>query len=181
MTTDQALVSRVLRGDVSAFRHLIKQNERLVSFMVGKLVKNAEEHEEVCQDVFVKVHEKLSDFNFESKLSTWIATIAYRHAINTVRKGKHEIQTLSEEHAESHFVEREDPESILSDDDMDRYVLTLIDQLPANFKIVLTLYHLEGKHYDEISTITGMPEGTVKSYLFRARAILKEKVKKYLQ
>jgi RNA polymerase sigma-70 factor (ECF subfamily) len=181
MMTDQALVSRVLGGDVTAFKKLIKQHERLVSFMVGKLVKNTEDHEEVCQDVFVRVYEKLGDFNFESKLSTWIATIAYRYAINAVRKGRHEMQTLAEETAGYYFVDREDPESILSDDDMDKYVLSLIDQMTPQYKIVLTLYHVEGKHYDEISTITGMPEGTVKSYLFRARALLKDKVKTYLQ
>jgi RNA polymerase sigma factor (sigma-70 family) len=180
MMTDQALVSRVLEGDVSAFKSLVKQHERLVSFMVGKLVKNAEEHEEVCQDVFVKVYEKLNDFNFDSKLSTWIATIAYRHAINAVRKKGHEMMTLSDDASGDHFVERNDPESILSEQDMDRYIFGLIEKLPPQYKIVLTLYHVEGMHYDEISTITGMPPGTVKSYLFRARTLLKEKVKGYL-
>jgi RNA polymerase sigma-70 factor (ECF subfamily) len=55
-----------------------------------------------------------------------------------------------------------------------------VDQLPAQYKIVLTLYHVDGFSYPEIGEATGMPEGTVKSYLFRARAILKEKVKQYL-
>jgi RNA polymerase sigma-70 factor (ECF subfamily) len=180
MMTDQLLVSRILEGDMAAFKRLIRQHERLVSFMVGKLVKNAEEHEEVCQDVFVRVYEKLGDFNFESKLSTWIATIAYRHAVNAIRKGSHEMLTLSEDASGSHFVDQDDPESIVSDHDMDAYIMKLIEQLPPHYKIVLTLYHVEGMHYDEISKITGMPAGTVKSYLFRARTLLKEKVKKYL-
>jgi RNA polymerase sigma factor (sigma-70 family) len=177
---DQALISRVLEGDVGAFKRLIKQHERLVSFMVAKLVTNAEEHEEICQDVFVKVHEKLSDFNFESKLSTWIATIAYRHAINAVRKGKQLMVTLPETPSDHYFIDHDNPESILADQDMEKFVLSLIDKLPTQYKIVLTLYHVEGMHYDEIASITAMPEGTVKSYLFRARTLLKERIKGYL-
>ena len=55
-------------------------------------------------------------------------------------------------------------------------MLKLADQLPAQYKIVLTLFHLDGMSYPEIGEITGMPEGTVKNYLFRARNLLKEKV-----
>ena len=78
MIEDRALVSKVLNGDMNAFRLLIRQHERLVAHMVSKVVKSAEEREEVCQDVFLRVYEKLNEFNFQSRLSTWIATIAYR-------------------------------------------------------------------------------------------------------
>ena len=88
MTDDRALISRTLRGDMQAFTLLIRQHERLVAHMISRLVKNDEEREELCQDVFLKVYEKLSEFNFQSRLSTWIATIAYRHAINHMRKKK---------------------------------------------------------------------------------------------
>src|SRR4051812_28786223 len=86
MTDDKALVSRVLSGDMTAFRALIKKHERLVSHMVGRLVKQEEDREELCQDVFMKVYDKLGEFAFQSQLSTWIATIAYRHGINHLRK-----------------------------------------------------------------------------------------------
>jgi RNA polymerase sigma-70 factor (ECF subfamily) len=75
------------------------------------------------------------------------------------------------------FIDVNTPEKILCDDDMDSYVLALVEQLPAQYKIVINLYHVEGMQYEEIGTITGMPSGTVKSYLFRARTLLKEKVK----
>jgi RNA polymerase sigma factor (sigma-70 family) len=180
MMTDQVLVSRVLEGDGSAFKKLIQQHQRLVSFMVGKLVRNMEEHEEICQDVFIKVYEKLGDFNFESKLSTWIGTIAYRHAINSVRKSKQIMVSLPEEAASPHFADHNSPESIVSDQDTERLIGDLIERLPPQYRIVITLYHVEGMHYDEIANITGMPEGTVKNYLFRARTLLKEKLKIYL-
>ena len=179
MTDDKTLVSRVLQGDMQAFRLLIGQHERLVAHMIGRLVKNNEEREELCQDVFLKVYEKLSDFSFQSKLSTWVATIAYRHAINWMRKRKMPMTDLTEEdHFKPAFVEEENPESLLSDQDMNGFVMTLVDALPPQYKTILTLYHVDAMSYDEIGEVTGLPDGTVKSYLFRARNLLKEKVKK---
>jgi len=181
MIDDRVLVSRVLNGDMHAFRLLIKQHERLVAHMIGRLVKNNEECEELCQDVFLKVYEKLGEFNFQSRLSTWIATIAYRHAINQIRRRKMHLGDISDEEIFStNFVEEESPESLLAERDLNNVVLKLVDQLPAHYRAVLTLYHVDGMSYPEIVRVTGMPEGTVKNYLFRARTLLKDKVKKYL-
>jgi RNA polymerase sigma-70 factor (ECF subfamily) len=181
MTNDQVLVSKVLSGDTQAFRLLIKQHERLVSHMIGRVIKNEGEREELCQDVFLRVYDKVSEFTFQSKLSTWIATIAYRHAINHLRKRKLAFDDLpDEENFNNRFVELENPETLASDQDMNEFVMKLIDQLPPQYKLVLTMYHVDSMNYQEIGEITGMPEGTVKNYLFRARFMLKEKVKKYI-
>ncbi|MEX2230821.1 MAG: sigma-70 family RNA polymerase sigma factor [Cyclobacteriaceae bacterium] len=181
MTDDRTLVSRVLTGDTQAFMLLIKQHERLVAHMVGRLIKSDEDREELCQDVFLRVHEKLGEFTFQSKLSTWIATISYRYAINHLRKQKMLYSDIPEEEAfTKKFIEVSNPETIVEDRDMDDFVLKLVEELPPQYKAVLTLYHLEGMSYPEIGEVTKMPEGTVKNYLFRARNLLKEKVKMYL-
>lgn len=181
MTDDRTLVARVLSGDTQGFMLLIRQHERLVAHMIGRLVKNEEDREEICQDVFLKVYNKLSEFTFQSKLSTWIATIAYRYAINHLRKQKMFFSDIPEEERfAGNFIEAENPETVTEEKDMDAFILKLVDRLPAQYKIVLTLYHLDGMTYPEISKVTGMPEGTVKSYLFRARNLMKEKVKQYL-
>lgn len=181
MTDDQALVARVMRGEEPAFRLLIRQNERLVVHMVGRLVKRDEEREEVCQDVFLKVYEKLPEFGFQSKLSTWIATIAYRLAINHLRKQKMVYEEFPEDEKwTERFVEMTGPGDILESKDEDEYIQKLIDQLPVQYKAVLTMYHLDGMNYSEIGEALEMPEGTVKNYLFRGRSLLKEKVLKYL-
>jgi RNA polymerase sigma-70 factor (ECF subfamily) len=181
MMDDKALVSGVINGDTKAFRLLVRQHERLVAHMIGRLVKNDEEREELCQDVFLRVYEKIGEFNFQSRLSTWIATIAYRHAINAMRKRRVELTDIPEEESfTAYFIEKENPETLVGDQDMDSLVMTLIELLPLQYKIVLTLYHLDGMSYPEICEVTGMPDGTVKNYLFRARYLLKEKVKQYL-
>lgn len=180
MTEDKALISKITDGDMEAFRRLIKQHERLVAHMVGRVVKNEEDREELCQDVFLKVFDKLKTFHFESKLSTWIATIAYRQAINHIRKKRHLTQEIKEEAGfKEQFVSVENLEEDLAEKDMEERVMIYIDQLPIHYRTVLTLYHVDGMNYSEISEITNMPEGTVKNYLFRARNLLKEKVKLY--
>jgi RNA polymerase sigma-70 factor (ECF subfamily) len=177
MVDDRVLVSRVLDGDMQAFRALIKKHERLVTHMVGRIVKQEEDREELCQDVFVRVYEKLGDFNFQSQLSTWIATIAYRHAINHLRKKK----ILLSELAEGEDVAADSVSDEIAGHDMEVHLMKLIETLPVQYKTVLTLYHLEQKNYAEIGEITGMPEGTVKNYLFRARQILREKAAKFYE
>ncbi|HEX6893559.1 MAG TPA: sigma-70 family RNA polymerase sigma factor [Chryseolinea sp.] len=181
MIDDRALVRKILEGDTQAFRLLISQHQRLVAHMIGRLVKSQEEREELCQDVFLRIHDKLGEFSFQSRLSTWIATIAYRHAINHLRKKKLIYSDMpAEQDFNALFVEVESPESLMSEKDMDAFVFRLIDELPPQYKTVLTLYHVEDMSYPEICEVMAMPEGTVKNYLFRARKLLKEKVKKYL-
>lgn len=181
MTDDRALVSQIIVGDMQAFRLLIKQHERLVAHMIGRLIDQQEDREELCQDVFLKVYEKLGEFNFQSRLSTWIATIAYRHAINHLRKKKIEVRNIDEDESfANQFVGEGNPEEELTEKDTDNLVMKFIEQLPVQYKAVLTLYHLDGLSYPEIGETLNMPEGTVKNYLFRARQLLKEKVKRYL-
>jgi len=179
MNTDRQLVTRVLSRDTQAFHLLIRQHERLVGHMIGRLIKNEAEREEICQDVFMKVYEKLGEFNFQSKLSTWIATIAYRQALNALRKQRMTYSDLPDEDR-TPFVDPVNLSDQVEGRDMDDYVLQQIDALPPQYKTVITLYHVEEMSYADIAAITGMPEGTVKSYLFRARQQLKEKLQKHL-
>ena len=160
---------------------MIKRHERLVAHMVGRLIDRKEDREELCQDVFLKVYEKISEFNFQSKLSTWIATIAYRMGINHLRKKKIELSDIPEEESSTaHFISPDDPHESMEDNEIEEMTLKLIEQLPPHYKTILTLYHIDQMNYSEIGEVTGLPEGTVKNYLFRARNLLKEKVKKYL-
>jgi RNA polymerase sigma-70 factor (ECF subfamily) len=85
-----------------------------------------------------------------------------------------------EEAFTKNFIEESNPETVTEERDMDVFILKLVDELPPQYKIVLTLYHIDGMSYPEIGEVTKMPEGTIKNYLFRARNLLKEKVKMYL-
>ncbi|MBC6400236.1 MAG: sigma-70 family RNA polymerase sigma factor [Ekhidna sp.] len=171
---EKKLVQEVLSGSDAALKMLIEKYERLVAHMVGRVVPVVMDKEEICQDVFIKVYTKLSEFNFESKLSTWIATIAYRMAVNFAKKRKPDSVELEE-------ISFRVNDSFMSPDeeDMKRFVHLLVGQLPLNYRSVLTMFYLEGFSYPEIVEITGMPEGTVKNYIHRAKHKLKVIVSKY--
>lgn len=180
MVDDRNLVRRIQDGDMHAFRHLIRQYERLVVHMVSRVVRNESEREELCQDVFLKVFNSLGSFAFQSKLSTWIATIAYRHALNHLRRAKMTMTDLPLDDSLTVFINPETPESLAVEGDLNVQIRGLIDRLPMQYRTIVTLYHLEEMSYAEIGAIMELPEGTVKSYLFRARALLKDHVKKYI-
>jgi RNA polymerase sigma-70 factor (ECF subfamily) len=82
------VIEKAAAGDGDAFRELITANKRLVYHIVSRMLPNTSDHEDVCQDVFVKVYRNLNTFNFGSKLSTWIATIAHNTCINFLQKKK---------------------------------------------------------------------------------------------
>jgi RNA polymerase sigma factor (sigma-70 family) len=176
MFNEREVVSDILKGNIKAFELLVKQYERLVFYVVNRLVNQKEEMEDICQEVFIKVHKSLHRFAFQSKLSTWIARIAYLTAINHLRKYKKEQLSDYPDNIESYHFTNETPELTLIKKDTSAYINQLIAQMPVQYRTVLTLYHLNEFTCQEIEQITGMPEGTVKSYLSRARKLLKEKM-----
>jgi RNA polymerase sigma factor (sigma-70 family) len=181
MFDEKEVVTRILNGDIRAFELLVKQYERLVFYVIHRIVKEQQGAEDICQEVFIKVHKSLVRFNFQSKLSTWIARIAYLTAINYSRKYNREKASEYPYNLENYHFTSETPEELLTKKDTANYVEQLILQLPEKYRTVLTLYHLNEFSGSEIEKITGMPEGTIKSYLFRARKLLKQKLKIYLK
>jgi len=110
-------------------------------------------------------------------LSTWIAAIAHNTCINFLKKKKVpllEDTTVGDQRVENLLVDYELPSHNAEETDLKRRMDQCIAKLPAQYRNILTLYHLEEMSYLEIGKITGLPEGTVKSYLFRARKLLKE-------
>ena len=173
---DQELISQILKGNMNAFTFLVNQYQKLVIHITGRLIQRQDELEDVCQEVFMKVYQNLGKYRNECKLSTWIATIAYNTSINYLRKFKKGNEINPEDCTELRNLQENNPIDF-ERTDLHRYIHEQIELLPVQYRTVLTLYHLEEFSYQEIEQITGMPEGTVKSYLFRAKAILKEKLK----
>jgi RNA polymerase sigma factor (sigma-70 family) len=174
--SDTELIIQILNGNSNAFAFLVHRYQRLVVHIAGRLIQRQDELEDVCQEVFIKVYQNLGKYRNECRLSTWIATIAYNTGINYLRKFKKfelvnpedsiALRNLTDFRAENYETT-----------DLKRYVRKQIELLPVQYRTVVTLFHLEEFSYQEIEQITGMPEGTVKNYLFRAKALLKEKLK----
>ncbi len=172
---DSELISQILSGNRNAFAFLVSRYQKLVVHVAGRLIQRQDELEDVCQEVFIKVYQNLGKYRNECKLSTWIATIAYNTGINYLRKHKKWNEVNPEDSTALRNLTDFKVENYETTD-LHRYLREQIELLPVQYRIVLTLFHLEEFSYQEIEQITGMPEGTVKSYLFRAKALLKEKL-----
>lgn len=179
---DGELVQQILNGNSNAFRFLVAKHQRLVAHVVGRIVQRREDVEDICQEVFMKVYRKLKHFRGDSKLSTWIAKIAYNTSISQVRKPLKNEYSYDESPALIAYERDEEPNQIkIEKEEAKQYLLEMIEELPVHYRTVLTLFHLEEFSYKEIEEITEMPEGTIKSYLSRARKILKEKLEKVVE
>ncbi|MFQ5708750.1 MAG: RNA polymerase sigma factor [bacterium] len=173
------LIQRILGGDTQAFQAIIQDYQRLVSQIIFRMVPNKVEVEDLCQDVFMKVYQNLASFQFQAKLSTWIARIAYNTAVNYLKKKK--VPLFADLSPEGRSIEAFSNEGAPADEAVVQHDLTArveaeIQKLPVRFKTILTLYHLQEMSYAEIGKIMGLPDGTVKSYLFRARRMLRERL-----
>ena len=177
---DTELVKQILNGNNNAFRFLVSKHQRLVLHVVGRVVQRQEDVEDVCQEVFIKVFRKLKRFRGESRLSTWIAKIAYNTSISHIRKQIRQSEYSYDEQPALIAAEIDDElnQKVVEKEEAKKYLMAMIERLPVNYRTVLTLFHLEEFSYKEIEQITGMPEGTIKSYLSRARKILKEKLER---
>ena len=180
MTDTKLQIERILSGDQTAFRSLVEQYQRLVSHIVFRMIAAKEDREDICQDVFMRIYQNLSDFRSESKLSTWIASIAYNACLNHLEKRKLvplEELNSPEQSLESFLERHKRPDEITEEKEVGALLESEINRMPATFRTILTLYHLDDMSYTQISEVMRLPEGTVKSYLFRARKLLKERLK----
>ncbi|HKZ66485.1 MAG TPA: sigma-70 family RNA polymerase sigma factor [Chitinophagaceae bacterium] len=184
--TDTQLVDKVLSGDTNAFGSIIKNTERMIAQIVFKMIPTPDDRKDLAQDIYLKAFKKLGSFKFESKLSTWIAQIGYNTCLDYLRKKKFILPGNVYEENETAYdasgiisnklsraIEMETDNLILQKD-LSVILKTEIEKLSPVYKTMITLYHNEELSYDEIGQITGMPSGTVKSYLFRARKKLKD-------
>jgi RNA polymerase sigma factor (sigma-70 family) len=181
---DKHLVDRVLRGDTRAFGIILKNTENLVAQIIFKLIPIAEDRKDLAQEIYMKAFHNLPGFKFQSKLSTWIAQIAYNSCLSWLEKKKlvltgnldedEEMYETTDAIVYNNIAVGSYSENRLFQKELSGILRKEIEVLPPIYKTLITLFHHESMSYTELSQITGMPEGTVKSSLFRARKMLKE-------
>lgn len=182
---DQPLVDKILHGDTNAFKFIIKNTEGLVAQIIFKMIPNSEDRKDIAQDIYLKTFQKLSGFRFQSKLSTWVAQIAYNTCVNYLEKKKLVLldNTNNDNESTDEALEilinkmdqfNNEAEDLILKKELSEILKIETDKLSPVYKTLITLYHKEELSYSEIAEITGLPEGTVKNYLFRARKTLRD-------
>jgi len=178
--TDQEVVVRAREGSERAYRELVRRYERPIFSLIYRMVRDRELAEDLAQETFVKALNAIESYRPEFKFSSWIFKIANNAAIDHLRR--RELDTLSLDgspHAET-------PEAIeataLQIGDRQETALeevearelggeieTAIARLRPEYRSCILLRHVEGRAYEEIAEILGLPLGTVKTYIHRAR------------
>ena len=170
---DSKLVREVLSGNTSAFAELMSLYKKRVEALGMSFFKNPADTEDFAQDVFLKAYTKLDSFRGESLFSTWLTRMAYNTAINAVNRRAEYVSIADESLL---------PDNGLTPEEKELRTLTMeavresLKELPEKYKIVLDLYFFYDNSYSEISEITSLAENTVKSHIFRAKKLLREKI-----
>jgi RNA polymerase sigma-70 factor (ECF subfamily) len=173
------LIKSAQKGDQDAFGSIITEYKKLVAHIVFRMVRNPMDREDLGQEIFIRIYQKLSTFRFESKFSTWISKIAYHTCINYLNKKSTEMLRFYEsvdKDWDNAICDTLTPLTELENNERLRRVNREIMNMPVNYRIVITLFHLQEMSYQEIGEILDIPAGTVKSYLYRGRQYLKERL-----
>lgn len=171
-----------------AFDKLVVKYQNMVFNLCYRFMGNCEDASDCAQDTFVKVYRALEYFRFDSEFSTWLyriavntcknklSSLAYRFSKIMVRIDKLRGVTGDDPPVEIKDESRS-PEAEFEKTEKSKLIQKAIDSLPEEQKIVVVLRDIEGLSYDDISEITGYNLGTVKSKLYRAREVLRNKLK----
>ena len=182
--TDQQLVDRVLNGNKRAFDLLVLRYQHRVAALVGRLVNDPQEAEDVCQEAFVKAYRALSLFRGDSAFYTWL----YRIAVNTaknhlVSRSRRppatdvEIEDAELSDSGATLRETENPENSLATDNLKQAIDQAIEELPEDLRTAFTLREFSGLSYEDITEVMQCPVGTVRSRIFRAREAIDKKIR----
>jgi len=175
---DRALVEAVLTRVPQSFEELISRYQGLCWHIVLRMVRNPEDARDLCQETFLRVFKYLHQYRFDSPLKSWIAQVAYSVAKRHLERKRIPIADEPNDPEAGSLLDSVsdgfDLEAANADDQISRLLHAAIDALPALQRSLLTMYHLDELPISEIATITGLPEGSVKSHLFRSRKLLRQ-------
>jgi len=176
--SDNLIVEQIVSGQKDLFRLLVRRYERPVYGMGMGFFRNAEDARDFAQDVFLKVYRNLSGFEGRSQFSTWLYKIAYNTALNGVNRRK-EYRSLAEGADEIEASGDDTPEQILIRKATKEAVLASLRELPERYRVCVDMFFFYELSYQEIEVITGFPVNTIKSHVFRAKKLLRDKLEDY--
>jgi RNA polymerase sigma-70 factor (ECF subfamily) len=182
--SDEDLMDRVARDDEKAFTELVRRFQGRVINLVSRVLNDRECADDLAQEVFVRIHVHRRNYRHGSKFSTWLFTIAANLAKNEIRRRVRKRNWFSldalQETLKDSAIQLADPgegrESTLEREQLQAVVGRAIATVPEKYRLALVLRDIEGLPYEEIAQVLGIPGGTVRSRINRARGMLKRKL-----
>ncbi|HSK02358.1 MAG TPA: sigma-70 family RNA polymerase sigma factor [Kofleriaceae bacterium] len=187
---ERSLLRRLRDRDERAFRELLDLHKDRVYNITFRMLGNRAEAEDVAQEVFISVFKTIDQFREESKFSTWLYRVAVNHCKNRIkylaRRHDRDRDELDETSQQANGavtgapVRAAQPDRALEGAQMERLLQEAIGNLDDDHRIVVVLRDIEDLSIEEICDITGLPDGTVKSRLHRARLALRKKLQRHV-
>jgi RNA polymerase sigma-70 factor, ECF subfamily len=183
--SDQQIVAWAQDGAESAFRELVRRYQRPVFSLIYRMVRDREAAEDLAQETFIKVLNAIDSYRPEHKFSSWIFKIANNAAIDHLRRRTPDVLSLegapdavSAERQEATALQVRDrgesPLEELEARELGSHIEGAIARLRPEYRACILLRHVEGRAYEEIAAVLNLPLGTVKTYIHRARAELRD-------
>ncbi len=183
-TDDIDIARRVLDGDTRAYAELVDRHKDQAMTLAMRMLKNRHDAEEALQDAFVRAYKALPGFEWKSNFSTWLYRILFNVCSTALSKrGAQQVFSIDDEKMNDRSAELPsadiEPDIILENNEFSIIVRKEIEKMNEQYSSILTLFFLQEMSYEEIMAVTGLPLGTVKNRLFRARLILRDAVLKH--
>lgn len=178
---DVQLVTASKNGDQDAFSLLVQRYQRRVFNLAFRMLQDYEEASETTQEAFLAAWQGLPSFRGEARFSTWLYRIAYNCALKQLELRKRDKALQQALQADAELEDENDPQQSTHLEMLDKQELLQehLSQLPTKYRIVLVLRHLQDMTYEEMADVLTMPVGTIKTHLFRARHLLKERLQNF--
>lgn len=178
---DQQLVLACKQGSPDAFSLLVQRYQRRIFNLVYRMVQNYDEASEITQDAFLAAWQGLPAFRGDARFATWLYRIAYNCALRQLESRKRETALHAALQAEAEHAQDVEDSQAVADKTLDEHerqemVQEYLAHLPSKYRSVLILRHHLEMSYEEMAEILKMPVGTIKTHLFRARNLLKERL-----
>ena len=177
--SDRELVSTAVTGIEGGFEELVRRYQRPISAYVYRMVGDYEAALDLTQEIFMKVYGSLARYRSEFKFSTWIYKIAHNAAVDHLRRNSSREQSIVKGSEGDQYelpIESGKPSPELESEKKERRleIETVVRSLPAAYRELIILRHSQDLTYEEIVEVTGLPLGTVKNRLFRAREMMRQ-------
>ncbi len=178
--TDEELVGLCRKGDQQAFTEVVDRYKNRVHWLVRRMVGSPDD-EDLTQEVFLRVYQAIPGFQARSTFKTWLFRIAHNLCLTELKKrgrrGEHlSIDEEGDEKLHSLLPQVRGLEEEIERRDISLAVQSLVAELPLQYRTVLTLFYMQQASYEEIAETMGIPLGTVKTYMHRARLCLRDRL-----
>jgi len=186
---DLALVEASMSGDIAAFEALVRRYDRKLLRIAQQVTQNLEDAQDAVQETFLKAYQKLSQFQGNSKFSTWLIRIALNESLMKLRTRRSSAQEQSLDYKDPNGADlplevadwSPSPEQLYSRSELQAILRMALEELPPSLRVVFVLRDVEGLSTNETSAALDLGPTAVKARLLRARLQLREKLSKYFR